>query len=217
MGVGRMKTIKIAINLVLSIIISTLFVSAGDDAPPALPTEFWGDLTQNGAAVPDGLEVTAEVDGVNCAQSSFTSNGMYDVMLVNGDRELTYFDDQDCSTHWAASEACVPCSGEADCIEGPKDDDFIKIFLDGVGVMPFVGWLTGSNEEVEAVTPIGDWTKNGCVDMGDFIGPFADNYGLFCSMAHPIPACMMYDLTANGVIDMGDFIGPFADHYGEGC
>lgn len=213
-----MKNTKISLSLILTSIILTFFVSAGDDAPPALPSEFWGDLTQNGAPVPDGLSVTAEVDGVNYAQVSVTSGGMYDVILVDGDRELTYFADQDCSVHLAASQACVPCSGEEDCIEGPQDADLIKIKVDNSaipaddGTMPFTLWELGSNTYMELVTPIGDWDGAGCVDMADF-GYFANHYGE--SSASP-GWNYIYDIFWDDAIDMADF-GIFANHYGEGC
>ena len=213
-----MKTIKISLSLLLTSIILSLFVYAGDDAPPALLTEFWGDLTQNGVAVPDGLAVTAEVDGVNYAQSSFTYAGMYDVMLVGGDRELTYNDDRNCAIHWGAGEACVPCVDEADCIEGPQDGDLIKIKVDNSaipaddGTMPYTLWEFGSNLQMSIITPIGDWAGDGCVDMTDF-GYFANHYG---ESSASMGWSYMYDIFWDDIIDMADF-GIFANHYGEGC
>lgn len=207
-----MAFLKASISLILIAIMLCLFVSAGEDAPPALPSEFWGILTQNGNPVPDALTVTAEVDGMDYAQPASTLNGKYDVFLVGGDRELTYFTDQDCSIHWGAGEACVPCSGEADCIEGPQDGALVKIKVNNAGVMPYVEWLFGSNYYVEIVTPIGDWAKDSCVNTGD-IPSFADHYGMVCGDPNWDP---IYDLVWDCIINTGD-IPIFADHYGEGC
>src|SRR3989338_5443857 len=142
-----MKTHKLGcIFLVFLVgIIFSFSVYAGDNAPPALPSEFWGQVMQEGSPAADGLAVTAEVSGVNYAQASVTGSGMYNVMLVNGDRELTYNNDRDCSIHNAVSEVCVPCVDEADCIEGPQDNSDVLIKINGIGTMPYADYVEGSS------------------------------------------------------------------------
>ena len=56
--------------------------------PPALPHQFYGTVTVNGAAAPDGTRVTAEVNGVE-AKAGSTSAGKYgydtgDLFWVDG-------------------------------------------------------------------------------------------------------------------------------------
>lgn len=135
--------------VVLSILFSSM-VFASDDAPPAIPSEYWGAVSFNGAPVPDDYTATAEVDSVNFAQPSQTLNGYYDVILVNGDRELTYNDDRDCSIHWGNGEACVPCVDEADCIEGPQDGADIVLKVDSHIMKPYPNWEKGGSTNLDA-------------------------------------------------------------------
>ena len=51
-------------------------VTAQQMDPPALPHQFYGTVTVNGTAVPDGTRVTAEVNGVEAKVGS-TSEGKY--------------------------------------------------------------------------------------------------------------------------------------------
>ena len=56
--------------------------------PPALPHQFYGTVTLNGAAAPDGTRVTAEVNGVE-AKTGTTREGKYgydtgDLFRVDG-------------------------------------------------------------------------------------------------------------------------------------
>jgi len=46
------------------------------DAPPELPSSFWGTVTLDGGNVPDGTIVSAWINGVNCAETTtFTYSG----------------------------------------------------------------------------------------------------------------------------------------------
>lgn len=214
-----MKKINLSLVFFIAILVSSFSVCASDNAPPAIPSEYWGSVTMNGMLAANGLIVEALVNGINYAQAFQTLNGYYNVILVGGDRELTYEDDSTCAVHWGAGQACVPCDPgtPGDCVEGPQDGEIVKIKVSATGTMPSVDWVKGLAEDVDIVTPIGDWTKDGCVDMGDFVGPFTDNYLAACAMVHPLPACLIFDLNLDGIVDMGDFVGPFTDHYGEGC
>lgn len=226
---------RMILGIIMLSILSSLVFADGDDAPPALPSEYWGGVTNFGSAAADGLAIVAEVNGVDYTQGNPVTfnNGVYNIMSINGDRPLTYNDDSDCSDHWNRDppEACIqctPCQGgncvlgynENTCIEGPQDGAIINIKINGVGVMPSVDWLDWLNdpsieEEVDIVTPIGDWSKDGCVDGADF-GFYANHYGEICPQVHPLPLCRIYDLILDGEVDGADF-GPFANHYGEGC
>lgn len=208
----------IYMGLVILCICSTIVFAS--NAPPALPMDVWGEATVDGAPAADGLAVTAEVGGVDYAQATVTSGGNYDVIIAGGDHELTTLADWDCAIAIAAGDACIPCETDPEhedyCIEGPQDGDQIKLIVDSDEVMPTFGLLMGDAEEVDIVWPIGDWSVDGCTDMGDFVGPFADFYGI-CPCGNPIPLCRILDLNFDCMIDMGDFVGPFADNYGEGC
>ena len=128
----------------LTVLISSI-VFALDDTPPAIPSEYWG-IIDDGSIV-DGLPVTAEVNGVNYAQTSLTQNGYYDIILINGDRELTYNDDRDCSIHWGNGQACVPCANELTCIEGPQDGALVTIKVNNTIGAPTVTWQSGETIE----------------------------------------------------------------------
>jgi len=210
-----MKKIKLFLSIFVAVLISSFCVFASDDAPPAIPAEYYGTATVNGAAAADGLAVTGEVDGVNYAQSSQTLDGYYNIILVDGDRELTYNDDKDCATHWSAGEACVPCVDEADCIEGPQDGDIITLKIDGSEVMPLcLSWAKGEVTEIEAISPIGDWSKNGCVNLASDFPYFGAHYEFICSD----PGWeLIYDLNCDCNINLAGDFPVFATHYEEGC
>lgn len=210
-----MKKINLSLVFFIAILVSSFSVCASDDAPPAIPAQYWGSVTMNGVLATDGLTVEALVNGINYAQAFQTLNGYYNVILVGGDRELTYEGDPTCAVHWVAEQACVPCDPETpgDCVEGPQDGADIMIKINSsIGNMPWLDWEKGSNTQADIVNPIGDWDKAGCVDMADF-GYFANHYG-------ETPASpgwnKIYDLYRDGTVDMADF-GFFANHYNEGC
>lgn len=210
---------KLSLGVIFLIVYSSL-VFASDNAPPSLPSEYWGTVTMDGNPAANGLAILAEVNGVDYTQENPVTfnNGYYNIMLVNGDRELTYLNDPTCATHWAAGEACVPCStnpaDEDYCIEGPQNGAIVKIKINGVGIMPNVDWFIGSSYEVNTIAPLGDWSKEGCVDMTD-IGYFANHYLEICTPLIP-EICDFYDIYKDNLIDMAD-VGVFANHYGEGC
>jgi len=143
------KNLLLFSYIIVFLIISISFVFASDDAPPALPSEHWG-LVDNGN-VADSLTVTGEINSINYAQPSQTLGGYYDILLVGGDRELTYNNDRDCSVHWAAGEACVPCDNESDCIEGPQDGAEVSIKIDSTEASPKVTWLNGSSNRQDLI------------------------------------------------------------------
>ena len=125
----------------LTVLISSI-VLAFDDAPPAIPSEYWGIIGDGSIA--DGLPVTAEVNDVNYAQTSVTQNGSYNVILINGDRELTYNDDRNCSIHWGNGQACIPCANELACIEGPQDGTLVTIKVNDTVGTPTATWQSGN-------------------------------------------------------------------------
>jgi hypothetical protein len=135
--------------ILILIIIIIPFSLASDDAPPSIPSEYWG-LVDSGSAA-DGQAVQGFVGNIDYAQPSQTTGGYYDVILVNGDRELTYNDDRACATHWAAQQACVPCNNDSDCIEGPQDSAAVTVKINGVETSPQLSWLRGSNNRQDII------------------------------------------------------------------
>ncbi|MCK5282612.1 MAG: hypothetical protein KAK00_04340 [Nanoarchaeota archaeon] len=123
------------------------------DAPPALPMEIWGEATIDGGSASDGLNVEAVIDGQNYAQYSVTEDGYYDVIITGLDKPLTYNNDSDCSTHWGNGEACVQCTQDVDCVEGPQDEENVKISIDGDDAEETFSLERGSilNEDVTVI------------------------------------------------------------------
>lgn len=199
-------------TLVLFCLLILSYTVLASDAPPTIPHEIWGEVVMNGNPASDGLVVKALIDGADHAQASTTIDGLFNVMVVGADSPLTYNDDPDCNVHWGNDEACIPCTQDVDCIEGPQDGDQIIVEVDGDQAMPFIKLDTGSSDEIEIVTPIGDWDKAGCVDMADF-GFFVNNYG---KTSLTIGWDPLYDLFLDDVVDMADF-GYFVNSYGAGC
>ena len=132
------------------VVLASLFVSAAEKAPPPLPVEFWGELDMDGSPAADGLQVTAEVDGVDHALETVTVNGMYNIILTEGDRDLTYPEDPNCNNH----NPCIPCSG--DCVEGPQVGDDIVLKVDGQIAKPYLQWTEpySTNQDASGITTV---------------------------------------------------------------
>ena len=86
------RTLKRTALAVLGLIVLQLAVlgtaAAQQMDPPALPHQFYGTVTLNGAAAPDGTRVSAEVNGVE-AKTGTTLEGKYgydtgDLFRVDG-------------------------------------------------------------------------------------------------------------------------------------
>lgn len=195
------------------------------ESPPAIPMNVWGEATVDGSPVGDGLIVNAMIDGVDYAQASVTQGGGYDVILINGDRPLTYNDDPTCAAHWAADEACVQCTvgygpdhpgyENEYCIEGPEDGEIVSIKIDGNEVMPLcLSWAKGNFVEIETISPIGDWSKNGCVNLATDFPYFGAHYDFTCSDSGWE---LIYDLNCDCVINLAGDFPIFGIHYEEGC
>ena len=86
------RALKRTALAVLGLIVLQLAVlgtaAAQQMEPPALPNQFYGTVTVNGVAAPDGTRVSAEVNGVE-AKASSTREGKYgydtgDLFRVDG-------------------------------------------------------------------------------------------------------------------------------------
>ena len=64
----KMKS-KLACGLIVLVLFSMSVFASVDSAPPAIPSEYWGTVTLDGAPAGDGLAVTAEVGGTNTVHS----------------------------------------------------------------------------------------------------------------------------------------------------
>ncbi len=215
--------------IVLSTIFSSLLAFAdGDDAPPALPSEYWGSITIDGNPAANNLPIVAEVNGIDYTQESPVTfnNGYYNLMLVEGDRPLTYNDDPNCNAHNLTGEACIRCTkcegancvlgyNENTCIEGPQDGEIVTIKVDDDEVMPTcLSWNKGNSVEIEAIYPIGDWSKNGCVNLATDFPYFGAHYDFTCS---DLEWELIYDLNCDCVINLAGDFPIFGIHYEEGC
>jgi len=109
---------------------SSLVLAA--DTPPPIPTEYWGRLMIDGAPAADGTEVKY-YDGSEWITTT-TVDGWYNIIMTGGDSPLSYNNDRDCSIHWAAEEACIPCTSDADCIEGPQEGDDVNLVVESSDV-----------------------------------------------------------------------------------
>ena len=112
--------------LVLSVISSILVLAS--NAPPPIPTEYWGRLMINGAPAPDGTPVSYW--NGNEWINTTTVDGYYSLILTGGDSDLTFNNDPTCAIHNAAGQACIPCTLNVDCVEGPQEGDSVNILVD---------------------------------------------------------------------------------------
>jgi len=136
---------KLIFGLILLSIFSA-FVFA--DAPPPIPTEYWGRLMIDGQPAPDGTEVKYW-NGEEWTITT-TVDGWYNLILTGGDSPLTYNDDPDCSTHWANQEACIPCTQDVDCVEGPNQGDTVQMLVDDKPVS--ITWGTDASGDETVIT-----------------------------------------------------------------
>jgi len=150
---------KINLGLIIIAIFST-FVFASDNAPPPIPTEYWGRALIDGKFAADGTKVTSSYGNATVA------SGYYDIILTGGDSPLTYLADPTCATHWASGEACIPCStnptNETYCVEGPKSGDKVIINFNGNPVSIVWGDNQSINEKIlSQVQLYGGWNMVG--------------------------------------------------------
>ena len=129
---------------IFSISIFSTFVFA--NAPPPIPTEYWGRLIIDGEIAPDGTEVKYW-DGEEWITTT-TVDGWYNLILTGGDSPLTYNDDANCAAHWANEEACIPCTQNVDCVEGPQEGDSVDIVVNNNPVSVTWGNDASSEENV---------------------------------------------------------------------
>jgi len=140
---------KSCLGVIILLIFSTLVFA---DAPPPIPTEYWGRLLIDGQPAPDGTEVKY-FNGEEWIITT-TTDGWYNIILTGGDSPLTYNDDPDCSTHWANEEACIPCTQDVDCVEGPQEGDTVSISADNVPASVIWDDDASSEENVIALIPV---------------------------------------------------------------
>jgi hypothetical protein len=120
---------KVLVGLGILILFSTI-VFAGN-APPPIPTEYWGELIINDELAVDGTEINY-FDGNDWIITT-TTDGLYNIILTGGDSDLTFIDDPDCTDHDTANKACIPCltnvepGDENHCIEGPWSDQYVEL------------------------------------------------------------------------------------------
>lgn len=118
---------KLFLGLIILSIFSTMAFAA--DAPPPIPTEYWGRLFINGQPASDGTQVRY-YNGQEWITTT-TTNGWYSIIMTGGDSPLTYNDDPFCTTHWNAGEACIPCTQNVDCVEGPQEGNTVQMLANG--------------------------------------------------------------------------------------
>ncbi len=129
---------------------SSLVLAA--DTPPPIPTEYWGRLLIDGVPAADGTQVKY-YDGSEWIITT-TIDGWYNIIMTGGDSPLSYNDDPTCATHWANEEACIPCTQNVDCVEGPQQGDTVDLLVDGKTVSVIWGDDASSDENVIALIPV---------------------------------------------------------------
>ena len=137
-------------KLILGLIMLSIFSSFvfASNAPPPIPTEYWGRLMIDGSPAPDGTEVKY-FDGTDWIITT-TVDGWYTIIMTGGDSDLTFNDDHDCTAHWNAGEACIPCTQNVDCIEGPQTGNAVTIYLGNTPASVTWGDDTSSDESIMA-------------------------------------------------------------------
>jgi len=119
---------------VLGLVILALFSClVFADAPPAIPTEYWGRALIDGQDAAVGTPITSAY-----GNSVVAADGYYSLMLTGGDSPLTDNNDPTCTNHWGSGEACIPCTQNVNCIEGPQEGDPVTLNFDGNSII--VGW-----------------------------------------------------------------------------
>ena len=154
-GVKKVRY-KILTGLILFSLVSSM-VFASDNAPPPIPTEYWGRLLIDGDPAPDGTEVNY-YNGEEWIITT-TVDGWYNIIMTGGDSDLTFLDDHDCDYHWnTLGEACIPCSttpSDPDyCVEGPKEGEQVDIDADGNPVTVTWGTDASGEENLIALIPL---------------------------------------------------------------
>ncbi|MFH1642870.1 MAG: putative metal-binding motif-containing protein [Nanoarchaeota archaeon] len=147
-----MPKYPVCIIWLLCVLIGSMVCYAAE-APPSIPPEYWGSAIYNGQPAKDGLMVRAFAENGEYGQNSYTLNGYYSIILMNGDKQLTYLGDPSCENHWP-DQACVQCStnigSDNYCIEGPQTGDNVLIRINGSKVSPILTWQIGNvNQNVE--------------------------------------------------------------------
>jgi hypothetical protein len=141
--------LKLICGLIISILSISIFSTlVFADAPPPIPTEYWGRLMIDGQPAPDGTEVKYW-NGEEWTTTT-TLDGWYNIILTGGDSPLTYNDDPDCSTHWANQEACIPCTQNVDCVEGPQQGDTVQLVVNDKPVS--ITWGTDASGDETVIT-----------------------------------------------------------------
>ncbi len=157
--------------ILMSIILFTLSIfvlsSVMADAPPPIPTEYWGRLVIDGQPAPEGTEVKYW-DGAEWIITT-TTDGWYNIILTGGDSPLTYNDDPDCSTHWANEQACIPCTQDVDCVEGPQEGDSVNIIVNDVPVS--VTWRLEASGEENVIVSIPLYTGWNMISLPVSVSP----------------------------------------------
>lgn len=147
---------KLLIGLVILSLFSSI-VFAVDNAPPPIPTEYWGRLMIDGGPAPDGTEIKY-FNGDEWIITT-TVDGWYSLIMGGGDSVLTYLDDSTCATHWGNEEACIPCStnpvDEDYCVEGPQKGDDVNLVIDNSNVTVKWGDDISSDETQFSVIGLG--------------------------------------------------------------
>ncbi|MCK4522481.1 MAG: hypothetical protein KAU20_07950 [Nanoarchaeota archaeon] len=135
--------------IILSILSAIVFAS---DAPPPIPTEYWGRLMIDGEPAPDGTPVSY-FNGDKWINTT-TIDGWYNLIMTGGDSPLTYNDDSNCSQHEANGTACIPCTQDFDCVEGPQEGDTVNITVNNTPVSITWGENVSTEENVIVSIPL---------------------------------------------------------------
>ncbi len=120
--------IMIPVSFIMIFLIMPIISSA---QAPCIPTRFYGDVAVNGNPAPAGLKITAEIDGVEMAETITQENGKYGFAPYTFD---VPDNDNNCDNQAIVKFYIRDVLAGESMLEGEGDDHLVRLDLSASGV-----------------------------------------------------------------------------------